>query len=89
MSDWVLVDNPAYSATTPRILRAACHDGSPCVDIRCRCGYVLHQHESRTQAIPVDAEIATRCLACDRPLVFPPGWFHAAFQRLRDEGWIE
>ena len=87
--DWVLVDNPSYGGKAPRILKADCHDGTPCVDIRCSCGYTLHQHESRTKDLPVDAEIACSCLGCGELLVFPPGWFHEAFAQMRADGWIE
>jgi hypothetical protein len=88
-SEWKLVPNPAYAGKTARILKAACHDGSPCIDIRCRCGVTLHQHESRTATIPDDAEVATRCVRCRRLLVFPPGYFVSAFAQLRADGWIE
>jgi ribosomal protein S27E len=68
---------------------AECHDRTPFLTIRCRCGYELHQHESRVAAIPDDAEIASRCLGCGELLVFPPGYFKEAFAELRREGWIE
>jgi hypothetical protein len=86
---WALVPNPNYAGKTPRPLQAVCHDGSPCVDIRCRCGYTLHQHESQTAQIPADAEVASRCLGCGELLVFPAGWFAEAFARMRADGWIE
>jgi hypothetical protein len=89
MADWVLVDNPSYGGAAPRPLKAACHDGSPCIDIRCGCGEVWHQHESRVKAIPRDAEVASPCPSCGRLLVFPPGFFAEAFAKLREDGWVE
>jgi hypothetical protein len=89
VSDWVLEENPAYAGQTPRILKAACHDGTPFITIRCDCGEELHQHESQTKDIPAGTETGTRCFGCRKLLVFPPGFFADAFQRLRDDGWIE
>jgi hypothetical protein len=88
MSDWALIPNPAYAGQTPRIVEAVCHDRSPFVTVRCSCGSDMHLHESQTDGIPPDAELATTCRTCAQTLVFPPGYFRAAFQRLRAEGWI-
>jgi hypothetical protein len=85
--EWVLVENPAYAGMSPRPMIATCHDGSPFVTIRCRCGSEFHQHESRVAHVPADAEIASRCFGCGELLVFPPGWFAAVFDQLRSEGW--
>jgi len=87
-TQWLLVPNPGYAGKTPRSLEAVCHDGTPFVTIRCRCGYELHQHESRTAKIPDDAVVASRCLGCGEILMFPPGWFADAFAQLRREGWV-
>jgi ribosomal protein S27E len=88
VSDWVLAPNPVYAGKTPRILEAACHDRTPFLTIRCSCGNELHVHESQIEAIAAATEIAVRCISCGNPLVFPPGYLAAAFQQLRDEGWI-
>jgi hypothetical protein len=90
MSDWVVGDNPAYGGMTPRPLKPACHDGSPCIDIICTsCGGTLHQHESRTKSLPLDAEVGCPCPYCHEVLVFPPGFFAEAFTKLREDGWVE
>jgi ribosomal protein S27E len=89
VSEWVILENPAFAGRKPTILQAACHDRSPFVTIRCRCGYELHQHESRVAMAPAGAEIAMRCLGCGELLLFPPGFFAGAFATLRQEGWIE
>jgi ribosomal protein S27E len=80
--------NPNYAGKTPRPLKVECHDGTPFVTIRCRCGYTLHLHESQTADIPADAEVASRCHSCGEPLVFPAGWFAEAFAQMREDGWI-
>lgn len=90
VTEWVLVENPAYAGMEPRILEASCHDGTPFITIRCsECGYDFHCHESQTKTAPADAAIAARCFGCKAVLEFPPGYFAEAFQRLRDDGWIE
>jgi hypothetical protein len=63
-SRFELVPNPAYAGKTPTPLKAECHDGSPFITIQCDCGVQLHQHESSVVAVPVDAEIASRCPSC-------------------------
>lgn len=88
MSDFVLVENPAYAGKKPIPVEAACHDRTPFITVRCSCGYELHLHESQIERVPDHAEIASRCHECGKPLIFPPGFFKAAFQELRDEGWV-
>lgn len=44
---WVFIDNPAFAGQAPRPLKAACHDGSPFLTIRCDCGTDMHLHESQ------------------------------------------
>ena len=85
---WELVENPAYAGKTPTPLEAACHDRTPFITVHCECGSDLHLHESQIAGMPADAEVATGCHGCSELLVFPPGYFQGAFQRLRDEGWI-
>lgn len=85
---WELVENPSYAGREPTPMRAACHDGSPFISIRCDCGALGHQHESRTELIPDTVAVAMRCLECGELLEFPPGYFTTAFARLRAEGWI-
>ena len=86
---WELVENAAFAGMEPRIMVAACHDRSPFITIRCRCGCELHQHETRVSSFPDDAELASRCLGCGELLVFPPGFFREAFAGMRRDGWIE
>jgi hypothetical protein len=88
-TEWVLLDNPAFEGKTPRVLVAQCHDRTPFITIVCNCGGEMHLHESQTDPIPEDAEIAAPCKTCGKPLVFPPGYFASAFQTMRDDGWIE
>lgn len=88
--EWVMIDNPAYLGRTPTPLKAECHDGTPFVTIACsHCGFHLHQHESRVEHIPDDAEVTSACPHCGRLLVFPPGFFRDAFRSLREQGWID
>lgn len=86
---WTLVDNPAFAGQKPRVLKAACHDGSPFLTIRCECGGEMHLHETQITVVPADAAIATHCKSCGGPLVFPPGELAGAFTQMREAGWIE
>jgi len=74
MSDWVLVENPAFTDETPRPLTPVCHDGTPFITARCACGYTMHIHESQVAAVPPSAEVASRCKGCFALLGFPPGF---------------
>lgn len=88
-TDWKLIDNPDYGGRAPTPLKAACHDGSPFITIKCNhCGEGMHHHETSVAHVPADAEIASRCPTCSRLLVFPPGFFADAFAQLRAEGWV-
>lgn len=84
----VLADNPAYAGKTPRPLVARCHDGSPFVTVTPGCGHPGHIHETQIAGAPPDAEIGLNCATCGTMSVWPPGWFAAAFQQMRDDGWI-
>lgn len=85
---WGLVKNPGYP-DEPRIMVSACHDRSPFLTVRCDCGYSMHFHETQLDALPKNAEIVTRCHRCQAEMVFPMGWFPAAFKQMRADGWIE
>jgi hypothetical protein len=89
MSDWRLVENPAYAGKTPTPMTATCHDGTPFLTVQCACGEPMHLHESQIEPLPPEAEIATHCKGCGVLLSFPPGHFQAAFAQLRAEGWLE
>jgi hypothetical protein len=86
---WEIVDNPAYAGQTPRRLRAACHDRSPFLTIRCDCGFDMHLHETQLRSLPADAVIGMPCKGCRELLTFTPGHLQGAFARMRDAGWIE
>ncbi len=71
-------------------MQAACHDGTPLITVKCRCGRKSHLHESQIDSAKGEgATIATRCNACQRLMLFEPGQLEKAFQQMRDEGWIE
>lgn len=84
-----LIPNPGYEGQTPRILRAACHDRTPFITVRCECGSDMHLHESQTSVVPADDAVISRCLACGRMIVVQSSRFVEAFKQLREEGWIE
>jgi hypothetical protein len=88
VSEWELIPNPEFTGP-PRILTPTCHDRSPFITVVHGCGGEMHFHETQLGPVPLDAEIAAVCKSCGELMVFPPGYFHAAFQQLRDEGWIE
>jgi hypothetical protein len=81
--------NPAFARKAPRYLDAVCHDRTAFVSIQCAaCAGDLHLHESQADQIPPGYELGSRCPHCAHVMVFPPGFFAAAFQQLRDEGWL-
>lgn len=86
---WVFIDNPAFAGQAPRPLKAACHDGSPFLTIRCDCGTEMHLHETQVAATPSAARVGTICKGCGRLLRFAPGELAGAFARMRELGWIE
>jgi hypothetical protein len=84
----LLLPNPAYAGKKPQILDAVCHDRTPFLTICCHaCFAAMHVHES--QLGPPELEMAMRCARCRKPTIAEPGELQAAFQRMRDEGWIE
>lgn len=85
---WAFVDNPAFAGQAPRPLRAACHDGSPFVTIRCDCGTEMHLHETQLRDDQLVVAIATYCKGCGRLLRFAPGELAGAFAQMRADGWI-
>lgn len=86
---WTLVQNPGFPST-PRIMLAKCHDETPFLTIQCSsCRTLGHLHESQFDDVPEGTTIATRCKGCSRQLEFPIAFIRGAFQRMRDEGWIE
>lgn len=85
---WLWVENESYAGQTPRILTAACHDGSPFVTIRCSCDSEAHIHESQLADVsPFDA-IGMPCRSCGNVLRFEPSQLQAYFSDLRRRGWI-
>ena len=88
MTDWVLVDNPAYAGREPRPLDAACHDGTPFLTVRCGYGGEGHFHEGQLRHAPGDAEVVLRCPTCGAWLEFPPGFILEAFAQMRTAGWV-
>lgn len=83
----VLIRNPGYDGE-PRIMEAACHDGTPFLTCRCVCGEQMHVHESQIAPAWTLFEVEAACHGCREAMIFPAGYFPAAFQRMRDEGWI-
>jgi hypothetical protein len=84
---WKLVSNPNYAGIKPQIIEVICHDRTPFLTVGCDCGSLMHVHES--QIAGIRSAIATHCKGCEIPMLFPPLWFADAFQKLRDDGWIE
>lgn len=50
-------------------LSPACHDRTPCIDIRCSCGATGHLHLSQIENAPEDSELAMRCYDCRQPVL--------------------
>lgn len=85
-----LVPNRAYAGIKPQKIIAMCHDRTPFVTVRCQCGSEMHIHESFDPMAIADAMGAMAyCRSCREPLEFRPGFFKDAFQRMRDDGWID
>jgi hypothetical protein len=82
-----IADNPEYAGKTPRPLKATCHDGTPFLTVVCAAGHENHVHES--QLPPLPEPISMRCAVCRRTIEFDGGEIEAAFQKMRDDGWIE
>ena len=87
MTDWELVDNPAYAGREPEPLEPACHDRSPMLTVRCSCGSDMHFHETQIRGDVGDLPVGARCLGCGELLTFPPGYLNKAFAEMRRRGW--
>jgi len=88
VSDWEIIENPDWAGMEPSgLTESACHDRTHCLDIRCSCGETMHMHESQLDGME-RVRIGSRCKGCGELLLFEPGYFHAAFVRMRAEGWI-
>jgi hypothetical protein len=89
ISHGILLPNAAYAGMTPRLLSAACHDGTPFITITCGgCDAEMHVHESQIKDAPAEAAIGTRC-RCGHMVVFEAGQLHEGFAQLRRDGWIK
>lgn len=85
---WLWLENESYAGQTPRKLRAACHDGSAFVTIRCGCTFESHIHESQLGVLSRFDGMLMVCLGCRDVLQFNAGELQGFFADLRRRGWI-
>jgi len=85
---WLWLENESYAGKAPRKLRAACHDGSAFVTIRCGCNYESHIHESELARVSAFEGDVTRCRNCRDILQFNANELQGFFADLRRRGWI-
>lgn len=87
---WVFIENPALGGMKPRILKPACHDQTPMIDVECSyCKATNHIHESQIEGAPDDAELAMRCSNCRLPSIGMVYEMRAGFAKMRKDGWYE
>lgn len=87
---WVVTRNPHFAGMEPRILRPACHDLTPMIDVYCSfCRAMNHIHESQIEGAPQNAELAMNCAGCGLPNVTTVALVRASFADMRREGWYE
>lgn len=86
--EYEIVDNPDFAGRQPRLLEASCHDGSPFVTFRCRCGELGHIHESQIQAAPRGSLVVVRCAECEQSGDIRIEDIRQAFWEMRADGWI-
>lgn len=85
-----IIPNPAYAGKEPTLIKAACHDGTPCLTVAPGCGHESHLHESQIElAAAAGAEsLMVRCTACSIVDVMDVQQIREAFKQMRDDGWI-
>jgi hypothetical protein len=86
---WVVMRNPMYTGA-PRLMKPACHDRTPMVDVICGfCGATNHIHEGQIDGAPRDAELWMNCASCRKPSVMEISMMFETFEQMREEGWYE
>lgn len=87
-AEWAIVQNPAWSGVTPRLVNASCHDGSAFLTVACTCGEQMHVHESQIAGLE-SVEISAYCKGCGDTLAFGYGTLSSGFAEMRSQGWIK